>query len=47
MSLNILQRLMHIQSVYVLVCSEANRQGAMLRGTTGEAVAMITKRNSS
>lgn len=39
--------LTNIQSVYVVVCAEANRQGAMLRGTTGQGVAMITKRNSS
>lgn len=34
----------NIQSVYALVCAEANRQGAMLGGVIGEGAAMATKR---
>ena len=37
----------NIQSVYVVVCAEANQQGAMLGGTIGEGVAMATKKTSS
>ncbi|XP_048230024.1 uncharacterized protein LOC125370098 isoform X2 [Ricinus communis] len=37
----------NIQSVYAVVCAEANQQLAMIGGTLGEGAAMITRRTSS